>query len=406
MATCTITITSAILNPATGDLTVSGTINSSDPCGNTASVVLSVSCGSNNYNGTGIITFFTPVFGIWNGAISNVNCDCNSPITITATGNCTSSGGFNCTTTTTFTNLCCCPKVITTLITGSCNSNNQQLYSFDTAISIGDSCTYTFRRDFGDGTYGGTYTFTGPGIFTIPTETHPYNAPATYTSNMDIISPAGCGTMTSNTFTASCGSCYPTPLLAFLCPLFELIFLISSIVGIVLMITLPCTAIWVPLGFFSAATTFSALYNLLQCDKCDCAPFQKSWGRIFLAVGIVMFMFIPIGCSAISGGAAFAIAIGFIAVGLIILWQWYNTNKNSCPLLICDFWCTIGGIMNPRSATNLAILSALIVYSTTGFVLLSGLGIAILVASIIASVANSNLNSNNPPCNNTTSICQ
>ena len=407
---CTLTVTSTMLDTATGNLTVIGTVNISGGSCQGDLVDIKVICGMNTFGGQGTIHLFTPNIGSWQGVISGVNCICNDPITVTASLTCSGPPPFTCSVTTTISNLCCCPTVTTVITPGACNSSNQQLYSFDTYITINDSCTYSFRRDFGDGTFGGMYTFTGsgsgPSYFTIPTETHYYMAPATYTSNLDVISPVGCGTATSNTFLASCGACYPSSFIEALCKFFEFSFLLSSIVGIVLSITLPCTTYYVLLGFFSAATTFLLLYFLFKCNKCACKPMGKAWSRILISVGIILFMFISPSCSAVSGGAAFSTGLIFITVGFLSLWTWYNNNKIICPLNICDFWCAVGGLLNITSSTNLAIVGAIIVYAIIGSITFTALGLALLVAIIIGAIANVALSASSPPCNNTTNTCQ
>lgn len=406
---CTLSVTSTMLNTATGDLTVTGVVNITGGSCTGSLVDIKVTCGTQNYSGQGVIQLFTPALGVWTGVVPGVNCICNDPIIIFATLTCFGPPSFTCSVATTISNLCCCPTVTTVITPGSCTGSSQ-LYSFDTYITINDSCTYSFRRNFGDGTFGGLYTFTGsgsgPSYFTIPTETHYYLAPTTYTSNLDVVSPTGCGTATSNTFPASCGSCYPSSLIEAFCKLFEFNFLLASIVGIVLSIASPCTIFWVPLGFFIAATLFLGLYFLLQCDKCACAPLPKAWGRIFISIGIILFMFIFPSCSSVSGGLAFALGLLFIYSGFIALSTWYNSNKITCPLTICDYWCAVGGVANIASATNLAIIGALIVWAIIGTITFTALGLALFVAIIIIAIANAALNANNPPCNNTTSTCQ
>jgi hypothetical protein len=283
-------------------------------------------------------------------------------------------------------------------------SGSSQLVTFDTNVSIGAACTFTLRRDFGDGTFGNQYTLTGAGIFNLPQEQHSYAAPNTYTSTVDVLSPAGCGSLDPVNVVVQCGMCHTSNFKAAWCQFLEFLFLLSTSVALVLTLANPCTPPVVALSFGGTAIAALVLFLLLQCKKCVCDPVTKFIGQIFLITGIILFMFIPPNCSSIVGGIALAGALAFGGLGFLYLNGWYSNNRSTCPLIICDLWCTVGGLLNPRACTNLAIVGALIVWALTGSTLTLGLGISLFVAVIIGFLVNGPLTT--APCNNTTRTCQ
>lgn len=404
---CTLNITSAVVHG--GNIIITGSYSSTIPCPGTFDISLKVtfpdgsSCGWNSIIQTNV--------NIWSVSVPCAKPCGYGPVIIVASGNCTDINGivlFNCSTTFTLPLLCCCPSSTTSTIYGTCN-NNSQVVSFNTYVSIPDiGCTFSFRRNFGDGTFGNIYTFTGNGQFTIPTEQHSYAAPNTYVSVIEVIPPPqGCGIIDAHQVVVNCNNspCYPSNFFKFLCEFFEFSFLLSSTVGIVLAIVLPPAAYLVYLGWFSAATTFLALFYIFKCDKCVCDPFTRAWGRIMISVGIILFMFI-LGGFSIPGPVAFAIGVVSIASGFIVLQVWYNKNHTICSLTFCDVWCLIGNnlitSMNNISAANLAITGALIVWlSASGAV-----WIPIVVVIIIWAFVTNKLKS--APCGNSTTkyICK
>jgi hypothetical protein len=387
---CVLSI-SSVTQDSAGSIHIAGTGQGSiDP-----KIIIKVTCGSQSYSVAAVIS----AAGTWSEVIQHANaCGCGQPITVVATV----SSDPTCNVTFTSSSLCCCPTVITTPIYGSCTGSTE-LVTFDTTVSIGEPCSFTFRRDFGDGAFGMQYALTGPGTFNLGQEPHSYAAPGTYTSSFDVISPVGCGALDPLNVVVSCGACHSSSLTAVWCEIMEFIFLLSASVGFVLTLANTCTLPAVILTFVGIAILALLGLKLLKCDKCVCAPWQKFLPQIILIAGIILFMFIPPNCCALVGPFALAFAIGFVAYGYLGLNTWYTNNKSTCPLLICDLWCTIGGLLNPRACTNLAILGSLIVAATNP-VLLPGLGISLFVAVSIGFIANGPLTTT--PCNNTTRKCQ
>ncbi|MEW6468450.1 MAG: hypothetical protein AB1458_05965 [Bacteroidota bacterium] len=90
-------------------------------------------------------------------------------------------------------------------------------------------------------------------------------------------------------------------------------------------------------GFFALAVIFLTIYltnNILGCVKCACNPFPKWLGIIMLGMGICMFMFFGSNCAPIS----IAIPIFLVIAGFGMLYGWYLTYRDVCPLTICHFW--------------------------------------------------------------------
>lgn len=399
---CTITINSAVVSG--GNVIVSGTFTSTPPC--TAPCVLTINVKVACTDPFGAPISCSGIGNIIGGTTfwqASVPCNCacgTNNVTITATATCTGvppSCNFTCTATPlVLTTLCCCPSATTTFTLGSCTGNTQ-LVSFNGIVSIPDACTFCFRRAYGDGNFGGTYCFTGPGTFNYPFEQHNYVAPNSYTSTLDIIPPPfGCPSpVSSNNVTVSCGGCYSSALIAGICLFLEWLFLFSMVVGLALLITVPCTTPLTGLIFLGiAALALIAFYlPFLQCQKCVCDPIPKFLGQIFISLGFVLFMFIipPTSgtpCSPVTGIVAFFSGIIFLAIGFLTLSTWYNNNKLTCPLIICDFWCAVSGILNIRSATNIALIAILTVWLTilvqSSFLIDYSVGA--IVAAIVISV--------------------
>lgn len=385
---CNITIVSVVQDPITGHIWVRGKLGDCV----SRKVDLTVTCGTSTYTDS---VPHTSEF--WTAIIPASNCGCGQPITVEA--HC--SGNPACTTTFATNILCCCPQVSTQVVYGSCVGNNE-LVTFNTFVYINTACTFTFRRNFGDGNFGGQHTLTGVGNFNLPPEQNPY-AQGNYTSTFDVISPVGCALSDSVNVVVQCGQCHTSPFFALLCRILQWVFLLSASVGLVLTAVTPCGTIAVTLSFMGTATLSYLLFMLLRCNKCICDPVPKFAGQIAIIMGIIFFIFlIPLPCTVLSWGVALMIALFLMGFGFLVLGTWYNQNKNTCPLLICDVWCAVGGVLNIHACTNLSIVGAAIVWSVTGATL-TALGISLFVAVIVAAVANGPLTTS--PCNNSTAAC-
>ncbi|HVA98501.1 MAG TPA: hypothetical protein VNG53_06370 [Bacteroidia bacterium] len=401
---CTITVTSAVVNG--GNLIVAGNFSATPSCTGTLTISVTITCldagGTVTCTGSGAVLLGTT---LWQGSVPCA-CICGANnVTITATATCTSPS-FTCTSVPlTLTTLCCCPSSTTAIIYGSC-SNNAQLVTFNTIVSIPDACTFTFRRNFGDGNFGGNNTFTGPGTFNYPVEQHNYNAPNTYTSSLDVLPPPyGCGTIETINVSVSCAGCFSSVSLAALCRFLEFLFLLSMTLALGIGYSQPCISLGVAAVWFGIGLLALVVYLLLQCNKCVCDFFLKYFGEIFIAVGFVNLMYIPMQCNAVFGFPAFINALIFFTLGFLILYLWYNNNKLTCPLLICDFWCAAGGTLNMTSATNIAIFATILIDIFSVGALTAGLVVALLVITAFAAwVAMFPLS--NLPCKKNTSTCQ
>ncbi|MFN0213284.1 MAG: hypothetical protein ACKVT2_03440 [Saprospiraceae bacterium] len=405
---CTLTITSAVVNGTT--ISVFGTYNSASPCQPVSIGVTVTFPDGSTCSDQG--TPLSPGSIYWSMDIYCSKPCGYGPVVISATAACFDPNLIPptvfCAVTSNLPLLCCCPTPLTSIVYGACN-NNSQIVSFNTTVNIPNpGCTFSIRRDFGDSSLGSIHTFTGSGIFTIPTEQHSYASPGIYTTTIAVLPPPqGCGrSLDPQQVVVNCSNspCYSSNLLKFLCEFFEFSFLLSSTVGIVLAIVLLPALYLVYVGFFSMAATFLALFYLSKCDKCICDPFTRAWGRIMISVGIILFMFIIPGGSLIPAPVAFALGVASIASGFIVLQVWYNQNHTSCALTFCDVWCLIGNntitTMNNISAINLAILSGLIVWGITG-ASATGFGLVLLVVILIWGFINNKLT--NSPCGSSTS---
>lgn len=233
---CSITITSVIEDPNTGNVIVQGT--ASGCVGGTVDVT--VSCGAAVFTDT--VDYNAA--GFWEASIPT-NCACNQPILVVAKCH----GNPSCSDTYSSNNLCCCPQFTTTLTPGPCTAalNPQQSFTFDGTIILNDSCTYQVQRHFGDGNLGQVQTFgPGPGPFQLTQETHPYN-PGPYTSTMNTLTPAGCGSQAPVSFTAYCPGpvvpsaplCQSCNFVSLLCKALEPLFLLALVIGVTLLILTP-----------------------------------------------------------------------------------------------------------------------------------------------------------------------
>jgi hypothetical protein len=387
---CYVTIISVVQDPVTGYIWVRGGLSAE--CAS-HKVDITITCGLNTYTGSALHTSST-----WTAVIPAIGCGCGQPITVDAV----CSGDPTCGTSFTTNALCCCPQVSTALVYGSC-AENKELVTFDTFVYINTPCTFTFRRNFGDGNFGIQYTLTGVGNFNLPPEPH-YYAQGTYTSTFDVLTPGGCASPDSVTVVAQCAQCHTKKFFGVLCRILECAFLLSASVGLALSVVTPCGSTTATLSFIAAAVVSLALFLLFKCNKCVCDPLQKFSGQIALIIGIILCMFIiPLSCAALSWGLALTVALFFMVFGFLYLSTWYKQNKTTCPLLICDLWCAVGGLHNTNACTNLAIVGAWIVWGVTGATL-TALGISLFVASFIAYIANGPLTTS--PCKNSNRICK
>lgn len=406
---CALTINSVVLDQTTGNIIVQGNLQIFTACGGQPAVTVAVTCGGNTYNGTAALTAITNTFYSYTATIPTT-CQCNDSVTVVVTNTCP-----NYTCTQTFSgNLCCCPKVITTKDYGLC-SNNSQLVTFTTNITITGVCTLNFRRNFGDGFFGAVQTFTGPGSYSY-VESHNYSAPGTYTSVVDVIAPPiNCPAIDSTNVIVACtAGCYTNLFLATFCRFLEWLYILSASLAITMALTVAlCFTTATILTFAGLALFAFLLIYILQCNKCVCKFFLKTTAQIFIVVGILMFMFWPpttivppnVNCY-LTPPAALGWALLFLGFGIAQLYAWYLVHKNSCPLTICDFWCNLGGVANLKSCTNIAFIGIFILSALLGFANPTGIGVSIIVGILIAWATNSQLLANAPLCNNTNQYCQ
>lgn len=396
---CTITITGATLNPSTGNITVQGNFTTTTPCGALPTISITVQCGPNTFTGSGNQL---PGTTLWQGTFP-APCSCDGQTTIGVVASCPGPPPFSCTATLTINNLCCCPQINTQVTLGSCTGNNQ-LATFFTSVVNNTACTFTVRRNFGNGFFGNVYTINPYSSQNLPPEQSSYPAPATYTSTVDVLSPpplSACSGLNPLTFSVSCGSCYSTPLIGSICRFLEWLFLFSMTAGLSIGFSQPCIPIAVAAAFLGTGILTLAIYLLLQCQKCVCDFFLKYWGIILIATGFVNIMFIPPGCAAMTGFVAFTNTIILLTLGFTVLWLWYNNNKLTCPLIICDFWCAVSGILNTRSATNIAILVTFLIWGLTFPLLSAGFGLALFIIVSFAVFIWTSGPLSNPPCMHT-----
>ncbi len=395
---CTLVITTAVINSSTGNIIVNGTYSETPVCNpGTFTINVKVICGSFSCGGNGHVVSGT---NEWTADFP-CNCPCGSPVTIDAAASC-SNPAYNCVAMTlSMSTLCCCPTALTQMTFGSCDSSaTAQLVTFDTFVTIPDfGCTFTFRRNFGDGFFGALWTFTGVGTFPIPSEMHYYAAPGTYTSTVEVVGqPIGCNVIDSQQVVISCAGCYTNAVTAGICKFLEWFFLVFAVAGFGGLFGLTCWPIFVPLIYLAVALVGFLFYRALKCEKCTCGHMQKFLGQIYFAIGLVILMYVLPSCSVLTLIPAIIMSSVFLALGYLILWTWYTSNKLTCPLLICDFWCALAGPANIRSATNIALAAGIILY-LTNIVLLAGLGIMGAAIAIIAVfVIMGPLNPSTTPC--------
>lgn len=370
---CGLTITSTALDQNTGNVFVQGFLTLFTPCGGSPSVSVTINCGGNSYTGTAALTAITSSQFSWT-AIIPTTCPCDVPITVVATNSCPN---YTCTANFSGT-LCCCPAVSTGVTYGSC-TNGFQLVTFDTYIYISGTCTFSFRRDFGDGFFGPVQTFTGPGNFYYQDQ-HNYAAPGSYTATVDVLPPPiSCPAVSTSAVTVSCtGGCYTSPLVAAVCLFLEWLFLFSMTFGLIVGFSQPCVPLVVGAISFGVALLTLFIYLLLQCQLCVCGFFLKWWGQIFIATGFANFMFVLPSCPAITLFPAFINSMILLSLGFIILYIWYIQNKQTCPLIKCDFWCAVSGIQNIRSATNIALIVIFVMLALNPL-LIAGVGVAFAI---------------------------
>lgn len=388
---CAITIIAVAADPAVpGGILITGTVSG---C---SKIDLTVTCGSNTYPGQ--TTLLTPT--LWEGAVTGATaCSCGQDIAVTAT----CSGDPSCSTT--FTgSLCCCPQSSTQVIYGSCTGNSE-LVSFFTTVSIDGPCSFTVQRAFGNGLFGSQFPLTGPGTFSLPMEQSSYSTPGSYSSGLNVISPSGsCGTIETVPVAAQCGACHTSSLIAFICKILEFTFLLFGSAGLAALIAPACVPLPIALSLVGTAIAALAIFMIpiLGCQKCICSPVPKFLGQVFLSGGIILVMFILPPCP--SWAPALALAPVYIGLGSILLNMWYHNNRSTCPLIICDLWCAVGGLRNPTACTNIAILGASLLWALTAYTFTFGWFISLVVVLLVAMFANSPLTTS--PCNNRTQTCQ
>ncbi len=403
---CTITISSVVVSG--GDVIVTGDYTAPSPCLGTLSIFVKIVCTDAN-GGQLSCGAVGSLAGnaIWH---ASVPCDCIcglNNVNITASASC-DNPLFGCSTTVPFTlsTLCCCPSATTAFTLGLC-SGTTQLVTFTTVVSIPDACTFTFRRNFGDGTFGSNQTFTGPGtIYLYPMEPHNYTVPGNFTSDIDVLSPPyGCGTIESVNVSVACAGCYSSVSLGALCRFLEWLFLLSLTLALGIGFSTPCVSFgWAAISF---GTGLLALFFflVLQCQHCVCDVLLKSWGRIFISAGFVNIMYTQPGCAAVTLWAALINALILITLGFLTLWAWYTGNKSTCPLIICDYWCAVAGMANITSATGIAIMAIGLMNVLSLGALSAGMWVALAAVVAFASmVAIGPLH--NLPCKNNTLTCQ
>jgi len=148
--------------------------------------------------------------------------------------------------------------------------------------------------------------------------------------------------------------------------------------------------------------------KIYKTEKCVCDPIPKNLGQIFISVGFTLFMFMILPtsgtpCSIVTGIIAFFSAILFLAIGFLTMNAWYNNNKLTCPLIICDLWCAISGIL----ATSIALIAiptvwGLIFLQSGGLTnYAAGAALAVLIVTTFAGIIWYFGPLSNPPCMHT-----
>ena len=330
---------------------------------------------------------------MWIVNVDVPNCPCGSPITITATCNDTPP----CTTTLNTLLLCsCCPTVNSTTVSQNVwNSSGQLLVTYVTNLTIPAGCSVTVQRFYGDGAVGAVHTFTSsPASYQ---ETHAYNAQASYSSQLVVLSNQACSLPLIQITVPSAPPCSTIPFWATACRTLQVLFLLAAAAAGVLAIASTSPACVGANGALPATTgglTITAMIFFFivsaVCRGCICAFVWKLIGQMLFIMGMVALMFVlPANCTHLvpfaTPNLALAAAMLLIAVGAgaVLYVIWYQNCKQTCPLTICDYWQTI------KEALIIAVFVALAVY----FILGTGmtpthLGFDLLVIVLLVFFAN------------------
>jgi hypothetical protein len=393
---CTITINpSSIVVQSLGagasHVSVSGTVSGCT----SNSVTVTIACAATApAHGNAVITG-----NVWSVS-TDCKCGCGTPVTITATCNDTTP----CTATYYTTLVCyCCPQITTSVNNGLYNSSGQQLVTFVTQLTFPSGCTVTVQRDFGDGTpLGSIHTFTvSPASYN---ETHPYNTSSIYNSTVNILSMPSCGPSPGAQVNVSSPPppCATSSFLAAFCRLLQFLFLLlAGAAGALFIAAISpvCNANPALVGVATSLAVVAGillLILLLLCLRCVCGFFLKLMGQLLVIVGAVTIMYAPPPICVqpvpyLTPFAAFSAALLILLIGAsgILYGIWYNMNRYVCPLTICDFWIAF------RDALIIAILAAFIVAPNVGAgIILSALGLALLVITLLLILANQQILTN------------
>jgi hypothetical protein len=299
---------------------------------------------------------------MWIAEVDVPNCPCGSPATITATCHDLPP----CTATLNTALMCnCCPQITTVANQGPWTSSGQSLITFVTTLTFPAGCSVTVQRDFGDGNMGTPQTFTSsPATYQ---ETHPYNPTHIYTSNLNVLSNAFCGASSGQITVLSAPPCATQPWLGILCRLFQSLFvLFGAVAGAIFFASISpaCLAANpLPIATGSAVTAVLILAFLqLFCRKCVCQFLSKLIGQMFVAIGMVLVMFvIPPNCFGppiVALGAA--VLSVFFGAALVLNGAWYQPNITVCPLTICNYWRAV------TEGLIAAFIAAIIVFISLG----------------------------------------
>lgn len=335
---CTIAITNVSADPTTNlttDVVVTGTIS-----GCTSNQVqVSITCGPQIISGIANV-----VAGTWS-VLLTTKCLCGDIVSIDAV--CTNDATCN-TAITQPLDCNCCPTITSFFGDPSlCNENQLRYVSFSAAVDVKPQCTATVQVDFGDGNFSSPITL-GPGSHGIQLN-HYYATGVIYTATINVTQPTPCNSFSINVdCSEGCPPCNTSNILAFICRVFQPLFVFSISVGATIFFAnfacLVSAVTAAAVGFLIAAGLFF-LVLLFVCRKCICDFIPKLFGQAFLVVGISAFILIlPPSCSNWSANPAVLTAVigVIILIGFLTLFNgWYLVNNVFCPLRLCDYWLAI-----------------------------------------------------------------
>jgi hypothetical protein len=378
---CTISInpasiTAVPLGPGLeAQVSVSGTVANCT----SNSITVTVSCPNVKGGSPAVISG-----GTWTATVPS-KCICGSAMTITAT--CNDPTPCSATLTTTLT--CnCCPQLSTDPICPpQYQTSGPALIKFVTNVSVPNGCNpVTVQRDFGDGTFGATHTYTsGQNAYV---ETHAYATGVIYTSTVNVLSPSSCTPDVISVPVLPPPPCATSNFVAAICTFFEFLFLLNGSAALVTGFATfypPCTLInnllpAIAIGFAIAALFALGILTLL-CRKCTCRLVVRLLGQLVLIAGVLLAMFLAPGCVTLPLLSMLWVTLLVLLIGWVTLFVlWYQ--RSCCPLKICDFWRAV------VQAMVVAVIAAVVVFTAlAGGASAIGLAISVALAFAILTLA-------------------